>query len=194
MSIFDLVFLAAALATAGSLLVAAVTAWRGRMAASRRVLRRLALGAGTYLVVLVAVSLFTPGRVLAIGEDNCSDDWCIAVTAVSQPSGADDHSLVVTFRLTSRARRITQREHGVLVYVRDSGGHRIDAQPATGEAPFDVALGPGDEHETTRRFNLFPGTAPVEVVLTRAGLPFPGCLIIGDADSFLHARTVVRLR
>jgi len=194
MSIFDLVFLAAALATAGSLLAAAVAAVRGRLAASRRVLRRLALGAGVYLVVLVAVSLFTPGRVLAIGEDNCSDDWCVAVTGVSPPSGSEDHSLVVTFRLTSRARRVTQREHGVLAYVRDSAGHRIDAQPAAGEAPFDIALGPGDKVETTRHFSLSPDAAPAEIVLTRAGLPFPGCLIIGDADSFLHARTAVRLR
>ena len=36
-----------------------------------------------YLCVVIAVSLSTPRREIAMGEDRCFDDWCIAVESIS---------------------------------------------------------------------------------------------------------------
>lgn len=165
---------------------AAVATLTGHRAAARRLLRRLAVAAVGYLAVVVATALAVPGRVLALGEDDCSDDWCIAVTDGRPAPGTDANTWDVTFRLSSRARRVSQSERGVLAYVRDGAAHRYDGERGPSDPPFDVRLDPSQVLFTHRRFLLPAGAAPREVVLTRAGIPFPGCCIIGEASDLLH--------
>lgn len=167
-----------------------MAALTGHRAAAGRVLRRLAVAAVSYLAVVIAVALAVPGRVLALGEDDCSDDWCIAVTAGRPASGTDANTWDVTFRLSSRARRVSQRERGVLAYVRDGDGRRYDGERGPSDPPFDVRLDPSQVRFTHRRFILPAGASPREVVLTRAGIPFPGCCIIGEANGLLHPAAV----
>lgn len=193
MTPFDLLFILLVLAAVVSLAVAAGAAVSGHRATAGRVLRRLAVAAGTYLVVVYAVAAVAPGRVLALGEDDCSDDWCVAVTDVRAVPEAAANTWDVTFRLSSRARRVSQRERGVVAFVRDGLGRRYDGESGAADPPFDVRLDPSQVLFTHRRFFLAPGGAPREVVLTRAGIPFPGCCIIGEANALLHP-TAVRLR
>ncbi len=192
MTLFDLLFLGLAGAAVASLLGAAGAALAGHRATAGRILRRLGIAAGAYLAVVYAVAVASPGRVLALGADACADDWCLAVTdARPVPEGAGT-AWEVTFRVSSRARRVTQRERGTRVWLRDSAGRRYAAEAGAGEPPFDVELGPGDAVLTRRRFALPAGARPSGIVLGRSGFPFPGCLIIGEATEVLHP-TVVSL-
>ncbi len=193
MTLFDLLFLVLACAALASLLGAAGAALGGHRATAGRILRRLGIAAGAYLVVVYAVAVASPGRVLALGADACSDDWCIAVTDARPLPAAAGSGYEVTFRLSSRARRVSQRERGVQVWLRDAAGRRYTAERGAGEPPFDVELGPGETVLTRRRFALPAGARPSGIVLGRSGFPFPGCLIIGEATEVLHP-TSVRLR
>ncbi len=193
MRLFDLLFLALFVTGVGLLVASAVAAVRGRGRAARTLLRRLGLAAIAYLGIVVIVSLASPRRIVHVGDDQCSDDWCIAVTNVRRTPVAAGVSYELTFRLSSRARRVAQRERGVRVYLRDERGRRYDPDAAA-DVPFDVRLDPGQQVTTTRVFTV-PADVPAVglIVALGGGLPFPGCCIIGDEGSLLHKRTEVRL-
>ena len=177
MTLFDLLFIVLFLMGVGALVMALVTALRGHGAAALRRLRTLALATLAYMTIVAAVSLVMPRAVVALGQNQCSDDWCIAVDDARQLT---DSSALVTFRLSSRARRVTQRERFVVVYLRDSGGRRYDPDPAPEEPPFDVALTPGAKVLTKRVFRVPRDTRGLGVIVTREGdIPFPRCCIIG---------------
>lgn len=190
MTPFDLLFIVLALATAASLVVAACAAATGHRRSAGRILLRLAGGAAAYLAVVYAVALASSARVLALGEDLCSDDWCMAVTEVREAPHGAESLYDVTFRLSSRARRVSQRERGVLVYVRDAGGRRYEGESGPADAPFDVQLGPSQTVTTQRRFFLPQRATARDIVLTHEGIPFPGCCIIGEANGLLHPAAV----
>lgn len=190
MTPFDLLFILLALAATLGLVAAAGAAATGRRRTAGRLLARLAGAAAIYLVVVYAVALASPARVLALGEDKCSDDWCIAVSDVREVPGSAGSTWDATFRLSSRARRISQRELGVVAYLRDAGGRRYAGESGPADAPFDVRLGPAETVTTHRRFFLPPGATARDVVLAHQGVPFPGCLIIGEANEWLHPAAV----
>lgn len=174
---FDLLFIVLLLGAAAVLVSALVAALRGNHATASRRLRSCALAAAGYMALVAVVSLVTPRAALTVGEPQCSDDWCIAVQGTT-PRG--DRAIAVTFRLSSRARRVTQRERFVVVYLRDSMGRRYDPDPAPDQSPFDVALGPGASVNTERVFRVPPGARGLGVIVTREGdVPFPRCCIIG---------------
>lgn len=184
MTLFDLVFLVVVLTTLASLCSAAVTAARGTRRTAFRHLRRLALGLAAYMGLVTLVSLVMPRGVVALGEDQCSDDWCIAVVSASYAPHGPDTRVDVRFRLISRARRASQRERFVVAYLVDPAGHRYDAQPVAGGVPFDTLLGPGEALVATRSFYAPPATE-LEVVVAREGdLAFPRCCIIGQGPFF----------
>jgi hypothetical protein len=146
MTLFDLLFIAAFLAAAVVLLLAAVAALRKQTNRVLALLRWLGIGAGVYLGVLVTVSLLSPRCVLEIGDEQCSDDWCIAVVKVNRQEGDEGPLYGLTFRITSRARRRAQRERGVQVCLIDELGRCYDPVPDTAEVPFDTLLQPSGEH------------------------------------------------
>jgi hypothetical protein len=192
-TLFDLLFLLLFLIGAVTLGVAGIAAVRGKRVAALAMLRRLGVFTVAYLAVVAIVSLATPRRFIALGDDQCSDDWCIAATGVRRSPGPGGVSYEVTFRVSSRARRVAQRERGVTVYLRDGRGHRYDPDPGA-DVPFDVMLEPGQAVTTTRAFTVPFGVPIVGLVIAKGGaFPFPGCCIIGDEGSLLHRRTVVRL-
>jgi len=179
MTLFDLLFILMFLTGLVVLVSCVVSALRGRGAQAGRRLRTLGVAVLIYMGIVVGVSLLTPRRVLAVGEDQCSDDWCIAVQGATRTG---DSAIAVTFRIASRALRVTQRERFVVVYLRDSVGRRYDPDPdpAPGQPAFDVELGPGAFVNTQRVFGVPRQAAGLGVVVTRAGdIPFPRCCIIG---------------
>lgn len=189
MTLFDLFFIALFLTGVLVLLSSLVTALRGDAARAGRRLRTLALATLAYMAIVAITSLVTPRAVFGVGEDQCSDDWCIAVTDAKPRS---DSSIAVTFQLASRARRVSQRERFVVVYVRDAAGRRYDPDPARGEPPFDVELAPGASVSTERVFRVSPRATGLAVVVTRAGdVPFPRCCIIGTG--IFHKDPIVPL-
>jgi hypothetical protein len=74
MTLFDLLFLVLFLTAAVTLVTTAVAAVHGRRVAALAMLRRLAVGAVAYFGVVATVSLASPQRFAAIGDDQCSDD------------------------------------------------------------------------------------------------------------------------
>jgi hypothetical protein len=192
MTLFDLFFIAVFFAAVGMLVLAGVAVLRGRRAAAIATLRRLGVFVGVYLGIVILVSLASPGRVLNVGDDQCWDDWCLTVTDVRRTPTENAIKLLVTFRVSSRARRVSQRGRGTQVYVMDGQGRRSDPVPDPDAIPFDVLLQPQEARITTREFDL-PADAQDPVLIATHGEGFPGWFIIGDAASLFHKKTVVRL-
>jgi hypothetical protein len=189
-TLFDLLFIVLFLMGVAVLVSALVTALRGHAAAALRRLRTLALATLGYMAIVAVTSLVTPRAIVGVGEDQCSDDWCIAVADAKSLS---DSTVAVTFQLTSRARRVTQRERYVVAYLQDAAGRRYDAGPAADQPPFDIALAPGASVSTKRVFRVSRSAGGLGVVVTREGdVPFPRCCIVGTG--IFHKDPIVPLR
>jgi len=192
MHLTDLLFLVAMLAT----LVAFIrTLWRlvrGDRAAARRTATWWAVGAAAYFAVLLVVSMIQPGRVVPLGDDECFDDWCIALTA-AQPR---DARLVVTLRVSNRGRGRAQAEPDAYVYLRDDAGH--DIQQAAIAAPTAAPLlgdrVPAGKAQLVEAMFDVPRDAHALSLVKARRARFPGNVIIGDPGSLLHRPTVHSLR
>jgi hypothetical protein len=193
-TLFDLVFLLALLSSVVAIVRAGVALARGRGMQARRIGRRLAIAVAAYVGVVIAVALASPQRFSALGETQCSDDWCITADSVRRDTTGTTVTYTVGFALSSRARRVAQRERFVVAYLRDGDGRRIDAQADAPAIPFDTLLQPGQTIRASRRFVVSRVARDVGLVIAReGGFRFPGCCIIGDESSLLHKRTIVRL-
>lgn len=189
MTIFEPLFLLLVLAAAIAVISAAVAAVRGRGAAARRTLTRLGIAAAIYMLVVLTVSMATPRPSYRVGDTRCFDDWCIAVTHATR---ATPTTILVGLRLSSRAKRISQRELGTVVYLTDSAGHRYDPAVDAREIPLDVLLQPGQAIETQRRFVVPSEARGLSLVYTHEG-GFPiGFFIIGE-NEWAHGPPLVHL-
>ena len=209
MTIFDLVFLFAVLVCVIGLFVLCYFLLRRQWRSARRV--SLALGSFLllYVVVLLSVSLLSPRHTLALHQNRCFDDWCLSVEQVRQQStiGASPITAVahgtfylVTVRVSSQAKAITQRALDVRVFLLDASGQRYDSSPegqrvldATGQGgqPLTSELAPGGSFTHTIVFDLPGGVSHLALAVTH-GL-FPDLLIIGSEQSFLHKPTIIEL-
>jgi hypothetical protein len=180
------------------------------LARKTRLARSLGIGIGAYLAVyalaLVTVSLASPQQVLGMHQDRCFDEWCIAAVGVQeQPAIGATHAqgseyALVTVRVSSRAKGARQRAVDAAVYLLDESGRRYDPSPSGQQAleqatlagqPLNTYLDPGASFTHTAAFDLHAGARPYALVVTH-GL-FPGRLIIGDSQSFLHKPTIFKI-
>jgi hypothetical protein len=192
MSIFDLLFIILFLAAVATLLTAASFAILGRGARALALLRRLCICAGVYLGVIVLTSLLWPRTVLQIGDPRCFDDWCITVENVSRQATGARVTYTVTLRVSSTARRVSQRENGVTVYLADNRGRRYDPAPDKSEVPLNVRLGPQGSVTATRIFEVTADARdPGLVVAHEGGFPI-GWFIIGY-ETWFRKPAIVRL-
>jgi hypothetical protein len=190
MTIFDLLFILLFLASIVTFLTSAAVWMRGNRPAALRIQKRYWICFAIYMTIVAAVALTAPQRIIHLGEDRCFDDWCIAV----QRADHEGATYIVTFKISSRAKRVTQREKGMDPYLIDAQGRRFDSAPAPQAIPMDVLLAPGEAVETTRSFTLPNDARDLGVVFAHEGSHcFPGCFIIGDDGNPLHKRTVVPL-
>ena len=206
---FDLVFILVFLSTVATLVFILYTVLRGRRQDTRRVLLRLLSFLTVYLGIVPAVSLLTPRRVLGVKEDQF-DDGCVAVERASVlPALGRERRLLpargvfyaVSLRVSSRALRRAQRAPDTTVYLLDSPG-RTDHPSAEGQRayeaehgeamPLGARLRPGGSFQTVRIFDLPKDARDVGLVVSHgAG---PGWFIIGEGQSLLDKRTMIRLR
>jgi hypothetical protein len=97
----------------------------------------------------------------------------------------------VTLRLSSRARRVSQRENGVVVYLTDDRGRRYELIPEASAVPLNVLLRPQESIIATRVFELPADVHEVGLILThRGGFPI-GWFIIGY-ETWFRKPTIVR--
>ncbi len=100
-------------------------------------------------------------------------------------------SYVATLRIFSRARRVSQRENNLVVYLTDDRNRRYDALPDKSAVPFNVQLGPEESMETTRTFEA-PGDAKhVGAVIAHEG-GFPIAWFIVGEEAWFRKPTVVQ--
>jgi hypothetical protein len=192
MTIFEPLFILLFLAAAVTLLMAGVAALRGQRPRALRILRRLAIGAGAYFAIVLLVAFFSEPPVRHVGELICFDDWCITVAEAKPTRTGSTQSWHVTLRVSSRAKRIEQRENNAAVFLTDSRGGIYRPDPASATVPLDSRVGPGESVDASRTFTLPPDATDVRLVFTHEG-GFPiGALIIGENQLFHHA-TVVEL-
>ena len=190
MSIFDLIFIAVFFIRVITLVATAVAAIRGRRRRALGILRVLGVFIAAYLAVVIVVSLASPLRLLSLNEPQCFDDWCIAVEQVARTPAGAEVPYDVTLRLSSRARRVAQRETGGSVYVLDDRGRRYQPADDPQAIPLNVLLQPGESVTATRRFTL-PAEAHNPGLVFAHGR-FPGMFIIGNDESLFHKPTVIR--
>ena len=192
MSLFDLLFIVLFLAAVVTLLIAASFAIRGRGARAIALLRRLCICAGAYFGILAVTSIFLPRTVLHVGDPRCFDDWCIAVDNASRQLAGDHAAYTVTLRLFSTARRVSQREKDVAVYLVDDRGRRYDPAPSQSDVPFSVQLGPQESVKATRVFDVPADVhSPGVVIAHEGGFPI-GWFIIGY-ETWFRKPAIVRL-
>lgn len=181
---------------------------------------RLAVVAGAwtvlYLAALLAVSLGSDDQVLGWDADkrfcgfyiDCHRQVGVAAVEVfdslpaARPAGRWH---VVTLRVGSDAKVARLRFYEPRVVIRTDGGRRTFTRSAAGEAalarlrgpqrPLTDELSPGGSYTTAVVFDL-----PSDARDPRLDVTDRPCLdravefiLIGDEDSFLHARTTIRL-
>ena len=189
MTIFEPLFLLLVVTAAIVVVSAAVAAVRGRRPSALRTLMRLGIAAAIYMLVVLTVSLATPRRNYRVGDTQCFDDWCIAVTHALR---ATRTTMVVGLRLSSRAKRVAQRELGTVVYLTDPAGHRYDPVIDARATPLDALLQPGQAVETRRIFMVPSDARGLSLVYTHEG-GFPiGFFIIGE-NEWAHGPPLVHL-
>jgi hypothetical protein len=191
-SLLDLLFIALFLTAVFSLLAAGWFVLRRQFDRARRILLRLLLGAVAYMAIVIAVSLVLPRRVISVGEPLCFDDWCVAVRRVQHAPEAGRIAYHVDLRISSRARRVLQRERNLAVYLTDDRGDRYDAVPVHSDIPYSVLLRPQESVDVSRAFVVPAEASGVGVVIAHEG-GFPiGWFIIGY-DTWFRKPPVVRV-
>lgn len=192
MTLFDLLFIAVFFGIIVTLVLAGIAVLRRRRARAIAIVRGLGIFVVLYVGVVILVSLVSPRRVLHVGDDQCWDDWCLAVTNVHRQPAEDAQTYEVTLRICSRAGRRAQRALDARVYLMDDRGRRYDPEPDPTAVPLDTLLQPHEAVSVTRVFRV-PADARDPVLVATHGEGFPGLFIIGDDASLLHKRTVVEL-
>lgn len=190
MAAWDLVFIVCFLAAVVVLISIASAAIAGKLSLVIHRLRRLGIGAAIYMVVILIAGIASPRRVYRVGDNQCFDDWCIEVTRAARER---PDSMVVTLRLSSRARRVPQGEKGTVVYLTDSRQRRYDPAPDPHEVSFSTLLQPGEAVETERRFAVLSDARELGLIYTHEG-GFPISFFIGGENGrWIYGPSIVRL-
>jgi hypothetical protein len=192
MTIYEPLFLLLALTAIVTLISAAIAGLRGQRTCALGILRHLTVGAAAYFAVVLLVAFFSVPPVHHVGEPICFDDWCIGVVDAHRTPAGQSQSWRVTLRISSRARRVDQRENYAAVFLTDSRGRKYRPDPSPTNIPLDSRLGPGESLDAPRMFTLPLDATDVRLVFSHEG-GFPiGSLIIGE-NEFFHNATVVKL-
>jgi hypothetical protein len=187
LKLFDLLFLVLFLVTLIAMIVAAYQSLRGRIAKAGRVVLGSVIVWAIYLAVVIAVSLSTPRREVAIGEVRCFDDWCVAVAAMSPGP-----PFAATLRVSSRGARIRQGAPDTFVYLEDSAGKKIAPRTCSGPA-FATKISSEESYEKICEFGVAAGERIAGLVV-RHGSTGPVAVIIGDDAALFHKPAIVPIR
>jgi hypothetical protein len=148
-----------------------------------------------YLCVVIGVSLLQQRRVVAIGEPQCFDEMCFAVTRVEEVPGfliRDGRRLLrVSVQVKNKGRK-AQSEGLIRAYLQDGQGRRWEESPGVNGVGLTARVAGGDSVVSEPVFKVAGDASGLGLVLTH-GRWQPGVLVIGDSDSLLHHKTVVGL-
>jgi hypothetical protein len=149
-----------------------------------------------YLAVLIGTSLTQPQKVVAIGQDQCFDEMCFAVTGLQEVPGypvRDGSRLIRVFvRISNHGKQKRQSESLISAYLIDKQGRRWAESTAVSGIRLTASVAPGDSIVSLPVFRIAQDSTGLGLVFTH-GRRQPGVLVIGDSDSLFHRRTVVWL-
>jgi Domain of unknown function (DUF4352) len=197
MTLYELLFILLVLGSVVSLLLSALCLlWR--RATSQKILVVLASVWGIYLVILAFTDVLSSQKVFKVGEEQCFDEMCFAVSGVqtmpaqsSAPSvAATGKFYVVNIRVINHSRGRTQAEGGLRGRLYDNGTY-INVSEAAQKA-YDAQH--GESLKLTQK--IAPGESIFAVLvfevpqqITRPALTLdhgftPGCFVIGESPFF----------
>jgi len=163
-----------------------------------RVRRGIAWLAGVwvvYLAVLLGVSLGQRQKVVSVGEVQCFGTMCFTVVRVEEVPGflvRDGRRLVrVSIRVTNRGRS-SESDRLMRAYLVDGQGRLWKESSGVNGVGLTAKVAGGDSVVSEPVFKVAGDATELGLVLTH-GWRQPGALVIGDSDSILHRRTIVRL-
>lgn len=149
-----------------------------------------------YIGVLLGTSLIQPQRVVTLGQDQCFDEMCFAVTGVEELPGyliKDGSQLVrVSVRISNHGKEKMQSERLIQAYLIDGQGRHWMESTAVSGVRLTARVAPGDSVISQPVFQVAANATGLGLVFTH-GERQPGILVIGDSDSLFHKRTVVWL-
>lgn len=196
----NLLFVVFLLATV--ILTAVLVYRRLRRRPCRNIVRAIVVCLCAYALTLLAVSFSSKTRQLALGTDKCFDDWCASVIgarSLPMPGGiAGTKVVAIAIRISNRARRAAFRPSQprvILVLasadsILPSSSAQRELEKQTGPQE-DLAkrLVAGDSYQTTLAFEV-PAATRRASVLVLEGPSFITRFLVGDENSFLHAKMV----
>lgn len=206
MTISDLAFIACLCGSVAVLVRVPYLHIRGRRRTATRLAVRWSVILVAYLALLVVISRTQAQRIVAMGSEQCFDDWCITVDSVARADAiraerATGTWLLVTVRVSSHMRGRRQSEPDAYGYLLDASGTRIE-QSERGQAaltlaglagsPIGAFVEPNSSFVSRIAFDVPRGARGLGFVKERRAR-FPGIVIIGDPTSLFHRRTVVPL-
>ncbi len=193
------------------LLVALATRHAGR---AWKVARFLLGWLAVYTLLLLGFSVFSQTHYLNPGQERCFDEMCYSVKtlSVAHTLGTAPHQLtakgnfyILTVQLRSNAKRTAQIPSQPDLFIMDAAGksYRV-ALNAGGELNLPVGevvtasqlwsqpVEPGEIASRTVAFDLPQDVSKPGLVINEGIGPL-SAIIIGDENSFLHAKTEIPL-
>lgn len=195
MTLFELIFILLFLGSAISLLL---SPFLRRTGAFRRLLVALVFVWGVYFAILATADVLRVQRVFKVGEDQCFDEMCFAVSGVqtlpekvSIPANNSAGRLyIVKIRVTSHSRGRAQAEGGLrgrlfdgdtYINVSETAQRAYDAQH--GESPkLTQRIAPGESVLSVLVF-VVPQTMMRPALTLDHGFT-PGYFVIGESPFF----------
>ncbi len=181
--------------TAIGVIGVSVSVWRGERERVRRGVAWLVGVWVVYLCAVIGVSLGQGQRVVAMGEPQCFDEMCFAVTRVEEVPGfliRDGRRLLrVSVQVTNKGRK-AQSEGLIRAYLVDGQGRRWEMSPGVNGVELTARVAGGGSVVSEPIFKVAADASGLGLVLTH-GRWQPGVVVIGDSDSLLHRETVVSL-
>lgn len=186
MMLGDIVFLLGALLLLITTVRIVVRVLRRQWPEVRRLGARTGVAVALYLGIVVGVSLASPRRWIAVGEEQRFDDWCVTVTSVQR--NQDGYRLGV--RVTNRARGRPQRARDANLVLVAVDGH-LYAPIDDGQSSLRVVLQPGQSLDVVLSYAVATDARIFGADVIHGA--WPQWFIIGDRGSLLHKRPLVRL-
>lgn len=150
-----------------------------------------------YLVLLASVSLLQPARLIPLGQDQCFDEMCFAVTGVQQMPGFlihdNSHLLRVQIRITNHGHTHPEREGLLHALLRDAQGRTWAPVPGLSGNRLTAPVAPGGTVLSEPVFRVPADATGIRLILTH-GKHQPGLLVLGDSDSLLHRPNFIPLQ
>jgi len=155
----------------------------------------LALVAGLYLLVMLAVSGAQKQTIVPLGKDQCYDEMCFAVVGVDEVPGlvaGDDARVIrVAIRVTNHGTS-AEAERLIEAYLLDSRGRVWKPLAGLSGNRLNGRVAGRSQMLSQPMFRVAKDSTGLGLVFTH-GLWQPGRLVIGDSDSLGHRPTMVSL-